>query len=373
MRKNILILGHSYGMQFLESCNQHAQLFDRNEYNVTVAYLVGEPNEEIRQKTLAENVVFFDFAKKAIRGMKIGPVRKMLVFCREKQFDTVICNRFKPTYIMIWVAQFCAIPRLFFVMHAIGTFKPVSRKLLVTCLLKPNMIFVGVSNAVREDLRRTLFRVPSKHIITLYNIIDYQLYEPQLLSREKAREELHLSDDTFVFGHIGRFVAEKNQQSLIHAFSLIKPTCPTAKLVIIGDGRLEEELKTLVEQLGLENQVIFVGFVPDGFRFMRAFDTFVLCSVKESFGRVLLEAMIARIPILATRAYGIPEVVGDAGFLIESGNTQKLADEMQRIYHMSKEELNNWGDKGYRRMLNYFSPAPSKKTFWQLPIMNNKD
>jgi glycosyltransferase involved in cell wall biosynthesis len=367
MRKNILILGHSYGMQFIESCNQYTHLFDPTEYAVTVAYLVGARDDQIINKTVAENVIFLNLSRADIRGLKISAIRQLLALCREQQFKIVICHRYKPTYIMLMVAQFCQIPRLVFIMHAIGTMQSIARRLLIATLLQKNMIFAGVSNAVRDDLRQTLWRVPLKRIVTLHNIIDYELFEPQLFDKDKARKQLNIPANTFIFGHIGRFVKEKDQKTLIHAFSLLKPHCPNAKLLIMGDGRLEYDLKEQVKNLQLSHDVIFPGFIPDGFRFMKAFDCVVLCSIKEAFGRVLLEAMVARIPLIATKVSGIPEVIGETGILVEPSNPQKLALAMQTIYELSSTERADWGNRGYQRMLTHFAIEPFKKTFRELP------
>jgi glycosyltransferase involved in cell wall biosynthesis len=363
MRKNILILGHSYGMQFIESCNQYSHLFDKNAYDVTVAYLVGEQDDQIINKTAAENVLFLNCSRADIRGLKISAIRKLLALCREKNFEIVICHRYKPTYIMLWVAQFCRIPALFFVMHAIGTMRSVARRLLIATLYRKNMTFGGVSGAVRDDLRHDMWRVPSERIITLHNIIDHALFEPQLISREEARKQLCIAKDSFVFGHIGRFVKEKDQKTLLQAFALAKPQCPNAQLVIIGDGRLEADLKQQVADLKIEQDVVFAGFIPDGYRLMKAFDVSVLCSIKEAFGRVLLEAMVARIPMIATKVCGIPEVVGDSGFLVEASNPEQLAATLIQVYQTPVAELNAYGEKGYQRMLKHFSNAPFKKQF----------
>jgi glycosyltransferase involved in cell wall biosynthesis len=373
MRKHILILAHSYGMQFLESCNQYAQLFDTQKYAVTVAYLVGAPDPDILKKTTAETVLFLDFSRAQIRGLKIKAITTLLKLCREKKFEIVICHRYKPSYIMLWVAQFCRIPVLFFIMHAIGTMQNLARRILITSLARKNMIFAGVSNAVRDDLRSSLATIPSDRIITLYNIIDPPSFEPQFISRETARKELQLSTDAFVFGHIGRFVKEKNQASLLLAFAAIKRNCPRAKLVMIGDGRLEAELKKQAHILNLENDIIFTGFLTDGFRYMKAFDVFVLCSTKEAFGRVLLEAMTAQIPLLATRTSGMPEVVGDSGFLVETKNPQALSDKMLELYQTSADELAAWGSNGYQRMQQHFSPKSFAKLFWEIDYLKTRD
>jgi glycosyltransferase involved in cell wall biosynthesis len=125
-------------------------------------------------------------------------------------------------------------------------------------------------------------------------------------------------------------------------------------------------LKELASELHIANDVLFTGFVPDGFRFMKAFDALVLCSIEEAFGRVLLEAMIARIPIIASRADGIPEVVGDTGYLIAPSHPGQLAAAMQTVYDSSAAELAVVGDKSYARMLEMFSPISFKQSFMQL-------
>jgi glycosyltransferase involved in cell wall biosynthesis len=364
MRKNILILAHNYGMQFLESCNQYTRLYDKSLYEVTVVFLTGESDADMRVKTLAENVIFMNCHKSEIRGLKISAIKKLLSLCREKKFTTVICHRYKPTYIILWIAQFYQFEKCFFVMHALGTMSSLPRKLFMAALFRKNMILAGVSDAVRDDMRKDLWRVPKKQIITLYNIIDQDLFEPQLVERDIAREQLAIPEEAFVFGNIGRLVEAKDQKTLIQALALIKPMCPKACVVIIGDGRLEVSLKELTRELQLEDAVIFAGFIPDSFQLIKAFDTLVLCSIEEAFGRVLLEAMIARLPVIASEVDGIPEVVGDSGYLVTADNAPKLANIMQEIYHLPQNDLLKQGENGYQRMLKMFSLAPFEKDFW---------
>lgn len=369
MRKNVLILGHNDATQFIDIYNQYTQIFDKNKYEVTVAYLTGEPNEESKQRTLAENVVFLNLSKKSVRTLKISAIKKLLNFCREKNFEIVICHRYKPTYVMMWVAQFHKIPALIFVMHELKTLSSLGRQLLIAALSRKNMLFAGVSNAVRDDMRKNLWCLPKERVVTLYNMIDIDLTEPHLLSKEEARKALNLPDDAFVFGNIARLAPNKDQESLIHAFSLIKPYCPKAKLLIAGDGHLEARLKEQVAASGLSNDIIFTGFLPAGFRYMKAFDCFVLPSIQEAFGRVLLEAMLTKLPIIATRVNGIPEVLDNIGMLIKPKDATVLASHMKQIYTLSPEERAEKGEKAYQRMMENFSIPAFHKQFWQLPLM----
>src|SRR5688572_28909748 len=160
MKKNILIFMHNYTTQFIDIANQYSKVFDRALYHVTVAYLSGEPSDAIRQQTVADEVLFMNCSKSVMRGLKIGVIQECLKLCRARQFAMVICHRYKPTYIMLWVARWCHIPSLLFVMHELGTMRHLTRQWLVTFLQQKNMMFAGVSNAFANDLRQDLSRFP---------------------------------------------------------------------------------------------------------------------------------------------------------------------------------------------------------------------
>jgi len=369
MRKNVLILGHNDATQFIDIYNQYTRLFDPKHYAVTVVYLTGKEDPVSRERTLAEEVIFLEIPKKAVRGFKINAIQHLLKLTRAKKFDIVICHRYKPIYIMMWIARLQFIPVSIYVMHELKTMASLGRRLLANALWRDNMYFAGVSNAVRDDLRRSLPRIPSDHILTLYNVIDTELTEPHLLSREEARRALQLPQDAFVFGNIGRLVRNKDQASLLQAFTIIKPYCPGAKLMIMGIGELEAELKQQITANGLTDDVILTGFIPNAVNYIRAFDNFVLCSTQEAFGRVLIEAMLAQCPIIATTVNGIPEVMGDTGILIKPKDPVALAQVMQAMFKMSEAERAAIADKAYRHVHAHYSIPAFREQFWQLPLL----
>ncbi len=364
MKKNILIFGYGYAIQFIDVNNQYTSLFDKDKYHVTVAYLVGEKDEKIRAKHLADEVVFLNLPKKAIRGLKIGAIKQLLKFHQQKDFEIAICHRYKPTYLMLWVSKFKRIPKIISVIHELNTLNTLARKTTLALLAQDNCIFAGVSNAVRDDLRKTLWGIPKERIITLYNMIDVDLTLPKYLDKDTSRRELKLSSDDFIFGNMGRLVANKDQATLIQAFAKIKTQCPNAKLVILGEGNLESELKQLSKNLKVENDVIFTGFIEDGFRFAKAFDVLVSSSKQEAFGRVLLEAMLAKVPVIATSVNGVPEVIDDSGVLIESGNVTLMSDAMFNAYNQDVSARAAWAEKGYNRAKDEFSLQKFKEVFW---------
>lgn len=370
MRKNILIFGHSDATQFVDIYNQYTQIFDKAAYKVTVALLTGKPTDDVKQRLIAEEVIFLETSKKSIRGLKIKPIKQLRALCKEKQFEIVICHRYKPSYIMMWVAQCCNIGALIFVMHELRTMSSINRRLLIATLQRKNMIFAGVSNAVRDDMRKDLWFIPKERVVTLYNTLDVAASQSVLFPRHEARAKLNLADDAIVFGNIARLSHNKDQHTLIHAFSLIKPYCPKAKLIIMGDGELEKILREQIQQDGLQLDVILTGFLPAAYRYMYAFDCLVLSSIQEAFGRVLIEAMIANVPVIATRVNGIPEVMGNTGILIDPRNAMQLAEAMKRIDALSPEERHTFGKAGHARVQQYFSIPAFYQQFWQLPVLN---
>ena len=370
MRKNVLIFGHNDATQFIDIYNQYTRLFDPARYEVTVAYLTGKSDQTVRERTLAENVVFLDTPKRQIRMLKINPVKRMLALCREKKFEIVICHRYKPSYIMLWAALFEKMPALIFVMHELGTMSSIGRRLLIALLARKNMLFAGVSNAVRDDMRKKLWFIPKERVVTLYNVLDVEQTEPALLARDDARTQLNIAPNDFVFGNIARLAPNKDQETLLRAFAAIKPICRNTKLIIIGDGALENKLKELAFSLGISQDVLFTGFMAGGYRFMPAFDCFVLSSIQEAFGRVLLEAMIAKLPVIATRVHGIPEVVGDTGVLIRAGNADMLAAMMKQVYLATPERRLQTGNTAYQRVLDHFSIPAFQQYFWELPVIH---
>ena len=157
--------------------------------------------------------------------------------------------------------------------------------------------------------------------------------------------EFSHSDDTghvavalkYVFAY-GRLVPQKGFSNLLRAWRLVN--AQGAKLLIAGDGPDRQLLLDLVEQLEIQNSVEFLGRLnrQEVGHYLRHACAFVLPSIHEPFGLVILEAMAARVPVIATKVGGVPEFVEDGrtGTLVESGDTDGLAAAMQRHFEQSQ-------------------------------------
>ena len=320
-QKWILQFCHSYYGPFMDCVRQYAVLFKNTEYKVCTVYLTGEPNDEVVRGSESDEVVFLNYRSKQVSGLKLAAIRDIRKLASSRRFSYCIAHRFKPIYIALLATSLPVIG----VQHAFSTYKTRSRQILTT-LFRKRLRLIGVSNAIRDDMRRFLPKFPREYIQTLYNRIDVAQVQQSQVSREQAREYLGIPESAWVVANVGRLHPDKDQSTLIKGFAQALERLPKGSLlVILGKGRLESSLKALVQKLGIGQSVRFVGQVPQARRYFKAFDLFALTSDHEPFGMVLLEAMAAGVPVITSDCGGAPEVVRDPKRLFPLGDSAELA------------------------------------------------
>lgn len=365
-KRNVLILNHSYKSPFKELDVQYAKLFHPDRYAVTIAYLTGGGDAEDIVFFSKYDTIFLNLRKKDIRHFKVRAIRKVRALCEERNISVSICHRYKPTYIMAWVARSRRIPYLISVMHDFRTLNRLSHKLFVYLRLRHQFVFAGVSDAVRDDIYRDGWGLRRDQVITLPNSINLPETEVRQLDRKTARRQLNLPEDAFVLGTVGRLHPAKGHLTLIHAMALVAGYRPDLRLVIIGSGPLEESLQEEIQRHRLDNHIELKGFIPEASRLMRAFDVYVSSSGKEPFGMVLLEAMVAGLPIIATAVDGVPQVMGDCGCLVPAGDSQSLAEAIATYSKKPPSELWCLGRLSRQRVQNNFTTEHFRDIFWKL-------
>lgn len=191
-------------------------------------------------------------------------------------------------------------------------------------------VVVLISSAIKEELRLSSQLLKNKRYeICHYGISPSEIAEIKLpLSASKETEK----GKNTVFGTVGRLIPEKNHKFLIKAFQRLTELNQNCELIICGYGSLATELVDLVKKENLGEKVKIYSEGNDCKGMYRNFDVFVLPSSTEGFGLVLLEAMAASLPIIASRVGGIPEVLGkDCGLLFNSVNQSELVDLMSQM------------------------------------------
>lgn len=155
--------------------------------------------------------------------------------------------------------------------------------------------------ACSEEAGQYLFG--NKEFKVLTNAIDSSKFIASIDVRNSVREEL-LIENNFVVGHVGRFHSQKNHKFLIEVFNEIKKKKNKAKLLLVGSGPLENEIKQQIKEMKLENDVLFLGNRKDMSRIYQAMDVFVFPSLFEGLGIVAIEAQAAGIPVVCSE--GLP-------------------------------------------------------------------
>lgn len=182
---------------------------------------------------------------------------------------------------------------------------------------------IAVSQACRQRL--LLEGVPAEQIRLIYHGIDAQPY--LVAQRSVWRQQLGLSTDEPVIITVARLAPVKGLQHALAAAAQLKKQRVPFTWLFVGQGPLLQELQAQTQSLGLADRVRWLGFQSDIPGLLAAADVFVLPSLQEALGLVLLEAMAAGLPIVASQVGGIPELIepGKQGFLVPPGDSSQLA------------------------------------------------
>ncbi|MDF2073755.1 glycosyltransferase [Pseudomonas mendocina] len=353
----VLQFCHGYDGPFLDCARQYAVLFQGTSYKVCTVYLTGKPSVEVEQGSASDEVIFLDYSSAQVRGLKLGAIRDFRRIAASRDFALCIAHRFKPIYVALLGSDLPVIG----VHHAFGDYKRRSRQLFANFFRK-RLALLGVSNAVRDDMRACLPSWPVERIETLYNRIDVEAVQAEQVSREAAREHLGLPQEAWVVGNVGRLHPDKDQATLIRGFAQALPQLPAGSLLaIMGRGRLEAQLKALAAELGVSDAVCFLGQVPNGRRYFKAFDVFVLSSDHEPFGMVLLEAMAAGVPVICSDCGGGREVVEGSGVLVAFAQPTALAEGLQACAQRRADSA-----QSAQRLRLCFSDQAARECFWAL-------
>lgn len=138
------------------------------------------------------------------------------------------------------------------------------------------------------------------NVYLLNNAIDIDKFKYNEKIRKEVRTELGIKDDTLVIGHIGRFVEQKNHDFLIDIFKEVHDKNKNSILILVGQGPLMNDIKEKVKKLNIEDNVVFLGQRSDANRLYQAFDIFLLPSLYEGLGMVLIEAQVSGLPCIAS-------------------------------------------------------------------------
>ena len=325
---NVLPYGDIGGSQkfVLSLCTYH----DKRLFDVATAVLFtgGPVSEDIARQDFEVNVLGMRNGFDWVRALRLIPI------IRRQKIDIVNVHGQNP------LGKLCSIlsfpPVIIHTDHGTtlgSSIKRRARVVLSNRLLTPFINhFVAISKNMKQSLI-TRERVPEGKITLVYNGIDVDKISRESGLKTRLKESLALPAAVPILGMVGRLAPEKQDPLLFKSLARLREQKTAFHAIIVGDGPDREALEALVQKMGLNECVRFLGYRNDVHGLLEIMDVFLFSSGGEAFSITLLEAMAKTKPIVAFDVEGVNEAVVNnrTGFLVPFGDVKEFADKAQAL------------------------------------------
>jgi len=304
----------------------------------------GEAPSLMLQQAAAEGIATF---RLPCRGrLDLGAVKRLAEFLENEQISILHAHDFKANF-YAWLA------RKKFPLPLVTTLHLWNRNNLITAsyefidalLVRRFDRIIGVSPAIVAEAKR--WYIPEQKLRVILNGIDIARFQ---------KNPPRPADDKIVIGSVGRLVAQKGFPIFLQMAVALLAKRDNLQFILVGDGPVREELEAESKKLGIADKVTFTGQRDPVETAYGEMDIFVSSSLSEGLPIALLEAMAARLPVVATRVGAVPEVIENniSGLLVEPDNPQVLVDAVDSLLAdpAKKQAL---AEGGFRRVQEHFS------------------
>lgn len=296
------------------------------------------------------------YHRKSVPGLDWGMISWLRNIIRTERVEVIHAHQYNPLFYSVFAAM--GNPRLKLVYTEHGRTYP-DRTYWKRFLVNPLLTYwidhlVSISESTKNAMV-TYDNFPARRIKVIHNGVDIGNI-PEGVEIGAKRRELGIPEGWRVVGTAARLEEVKNLPMMLRAFRLILDRQPETCLVIAGIGSTEEQLRSLAVQLGVSEQVRFLGLRSDLNEIFPLLNVFLLTSFTEGVSITLLESMTHGIPAVVTNVGGNPEVVVDkvTGFLVPSGHHESMAD--KALFLMENPEMSlAMGNKAKERVTTCFS------------------
>jgi len=264
-------------------------------------------------------------------------VWRLARFLRRERVDILQTHLYNAGWISVLAKKFC--PETIFVLmrHHTSVVRMLGTKHHVALdkwMAERSDFVITVSEAARKFMRDV--DGIRKNVGVVHLGFDFEELASDQAKREKIRREFGFATDDFVIGYVANLAAGKGHLQLVEAFSKIVRSVREARLFLVGSGK-SAEVDKAIDEHSLQRQVVFAGWRDDPAACLNAMDLFVQPSLSEAFSQVLIEAMGAGLPVIATDVGGANEVItdGESGFLIAPGEPDVIYEKTLELYRQA--------------------------------------
>lgn len=241
----------------------------------------------------------------------------------------------------------------------IGTQKP-KRDFLHAWIYQHVKHIIAISTVIRNNVVET-HPIDSDRVSVIHNGVSLERFDPHRANRAGIRKEFSISHDEIVIGIIGRLQVAKGYLEFLKMASMIAQSYKNVRFMIVGEATRGHETEAQmilakIEELGLQQRIIYTGYREDVPSLLAAMDLFVFPSRAEAFGLVLIEAMAMQLPVIACRSDGVLDIVveNETGFLFTPKDVKELYQAvLDLLEHPEKRVV--FGQAGHRRVIEKFS------------------
>lgn len=286
---------------------------------------------------------------------------KLVIFLKKEKFDIVHCHTSKGGFIGRLAAKLAGAKIIIYSPHGDifeGYFCKLATDFFILLEKFAARFTDKIINLTKIEIERFLEHgIGTRHQLKqIYNGINIKYYERAMTSNLKKRDEFGLGKDDFVCATVGRLVPVKGHTYLIKAIQKVVKVIPEAKFLFVGDGELKPKLSEEIKSYDLQRNVFLLGARSDIATILSCINVFLLPSLNEGFGMVLIEAMAARKPVIATNVGGVPEVIinGTTGILVPPEDPEAFSSAIIKLYNNPEMSL-EMGLAGYKRAKKLFN------------------
>ncbi|MBW2440112.1 MAG: glycosyltransferase family 4 protein [Deltaproteobacteria bacterium] len=330
--------------------------------------LVHGPSHESRMTDLEKRIIEDDVKAVRAQGVKvialptmvrsIRPLKDLrallslvwLIF-KEKP-DIVHTHSSKAGILGRLAAKLAGVPHIIHTPHGhvfYGHFGIIASKIFLwveTIFSKFTDRMVALTDGEKNDYIK-LSVCPPQKLFKIHSGVDLKQYMHSNGNRVEKKRSLGLDQNSTVIGFVGWLLPIKGPAYLLKAMAHIWPEHPTASLVMVGKGELDVDLRAQALKINANGRIKFLGWREDIHEILPVFDLLVLPSLNEGMGRVLVEAMAAGKPVVASEVGGIPDLVkhGETGYLVRPADERALANGIKKLLN-DPESARQMGQRG---------------------------